>query len=87
MTPVQNVLNVTIFWHIVSKFHEIKNSFKSSHFFPQTEKNLTDEEAGIGLRLFNSDVPIIDQRCPWTPEPQCTDKQVTISCTQKDQKS
>ncbi len=62
-------LCIVTIWHI---------SFHVVHFF-QTENNLTDEEAGIGLRMFNSDVPIIDQRCPWTPEPKCTDKQVPRS--------
>jgi len=39
----------------------------------QANNNLTDLQAGIGLRSsFNSDTnPQIDQRCPWTPAPTC----------------
>lgn len=40
--------------------------------------NLTDLEAGIGLRSqFNSDTSdVIDARCPWTPAPTCDPNQV-----------
>ena len=46
---------------------------KASYFLYQTSRNLTDEDAGIRLRGFDSSVPVIDQRCPWTPEPVCTE--------------
>jgi len=40
--------------------------------------NLTDLEAGLGLRAqFNSDTSeVIDANCPWTPEPTCDPNQV-----------
>jgi hypothetical protein len=44
----------------------------------QEANNLTDLEAGIGLRSqFNSDTSeVIDSHCPWTPAPTCDPNQV-----------
>eukprot|EP00095_Tigriopus_kingsejongensis_P000560 maker-scaffold776_size99073-snap-gene-0.17 protein:Tk00560 transcript:maker-scaffold776_size99073-snap-gene-0.17-mRNA-1 annotation:"hypothetical protein DAPPUDRAFT_312923" len=36
------------------------------------EKNLSPEEAGFGLRMFDTDSSsAIDDICPWTPAPEC----------------
>jgi hypothetical protein len=56
----------------------------SAHALLQTTRrlkeanNLTDLEAGLGLRSqFNSDTSdVIDAHCPWTPEPTCDPNQV-----------
>ncbi len=38
----------------------------------QSEKELTSEQAGIGLRMFNADSSkSIKQLCPWIPGPTC----------------
>ena len=38
----------------------------------QTEKNLDEDAATIGLRFFDIDTsPAIRASCPWTPSPRC----------------
>lgn len=48
------------------------NTFLRTTDTIQSEKNLTPEQAGIGLRMFGADTSsAIDDICPWTPSPIC----------------
>ena len=48
------------------------SSFLNATNAIQAQKTLTDQQAGIGLRMFSSDTSdAINDVCPWTPAPSC----------------